>query len=302
MNNTYKKQVALLIKIAPLLYPIKEFAIHGGTAINLFHRNLPRYSVDLDITYIPIKSRDESLEHINLLLAGLKVRIEKSIPNIKVVHKPNVWKLQCSIGGATVKLEVNGIKRGIIGEIEEKELCQKAQDEFNTNCIVRIVPFSLLYGGKIAAALSRQHPRDLFDYSRMDNTLFSDIKDGFLFYLLGADKPIIELLNPNLIDQRQALENQFRGMTDEEFEYADYEKSRLELISKIANFITDNDKEFFVSFEKGEPNWELCSIGDISHYPSIAWKLQNINNLRVNNPTKHNEGVQRLTKYLYKTV
>lgn len=298
MNKAYKKQVGLLIRIAPLLYPIKEFAIHGGTAINLFHRDMLRYSVDLDITYLPIESREVSLTHINELLAKLKLRIEKSIPNVKVVHKSNIWKLQCSLDGATVKIEVNGVKRGIIGEVEEIELCPKAQREFNTNFTARIVPFSLLYGGKISAALSRQHPRDLFDYDKMNHTLFDDVKDGFIFYLLGSDKPIIESLNPNLIDQSQSLEHQFRGMTNEEFEYVDFERARLDLIAKVNQMLSKRDKEFIISFEKGEPDWTLCSIGDISHYPATSWKLQNINKLRSSNYDKFIDGIRKLEDFL----
>lgn len=61
MRDKYKKQVALLIRIMPSVYRIKEFAVHGGTAINLFHKNLPRYSVDIDLTYIPIQDRTTSL-------------------------------------------------------------------------------------------------------------------------------------------------------------------------------------------------------------------------------------------------
>ena len=57
MKDRYKRQVALLIRIMPSIYKIKEFAVHGGTAINLFHSNLPRYSIDIDVTYIPIKCR-----------------------------------------------------------------------------------------------------------------------------------------------------------------------------------------------------------------------------------------------------
>ena len=64
MNDIYKKQVALLIRIMPSVYRIKDFAVHGGTAINLFHKNMPRYSVDIDLTYIPIQERNESLEAI----------------------------------------------------------------------------------------------------------------------------------------------------------------------------------------------------------------------------------------------
>lgn len=44
MKDRYKKQVGLLIKIVPQFYRIKEFAIHGGTIINLFIRDMPRYS------------------------------------------------------------------------------------------------------------------------------------------------------------------------------------------------------------------------------------------------------------------
>lgn len=94
MNNIYRRQVALLIKIMPSVFRIKDFAVHGGTAINLFHKNMPRYSVDIDLTYIPIQDRKTSLDIINEHLVELKRMIERSIPGIHVVHKPDVWKLQ----------------------------------------------------------------------------------------------------------------------------------------------------------------------------------------------------------------
>jgi hypothetical protein len=39
-----------------------------------------------------------------------------------------------------------------------------------------------------------------------------EIKKGFLYCLLGNERPFNEMLNPNLQDQRSALENQFNGM------------------------------------------------------------------------------------------
>ena len=87
MRDRYKRQVALLIRILPSVYGIKEFAIHGGTAINLFHKDMPRYSVDIDITYIPIEDRAASLSTINRRLLELKWSIERSIPGISVVHR-----------------------------------------------------------------------------------------------------------------------------------------------------------------------------------------------------------------------
>ncbi len=301
MNEKYKNQVALLVRIMPLIYKIQDFAVRGGTAINLFVKDMPRYSVDIDLTYIPIKNREESLRDIIGHLNDLKLQIERAIPKIDIVLKPEILKLQCTHNGATVKIEVNGVKRGIIGKVEEWELCAKAKKEFEMSCTAKIVPFSLLYGGKIAAALSRQHPRDLFDYKYMDVESFDEVKSGFMFYLLGSDKPILESLQPNLIDQKQALNNQFMGMTDIPFEYSDFEKTRKNLIRQVNKSLTPTDHEFLLSFEKGEPEWTKCYIGDLSIYPAIQWKIRNILNLRKINLTKFNNGVEKLRKYLFET-
>jgi predicted nucleotidyltransferase component of viral defense system len=297
MNEKYRKQVALLIKIMPSVYRIKEFAVHGGTAINLFHKNMPRYSVDIDLTYLPLKDREQSLQEINTRLLELKQQIEKTIVGIKVTPKLDVWKLLCVKDGAIVKIEVNGTKRGAIGDIEVKNLCTKAQQEFEMTCLARIVPFTQLYGGKIAAALSRQHPRDLFDYKLMEIESLNEIKDGLMFCLLGSDKPIIESLQPNPIIQQEALDNQFEGMTDIPFTYSDFEETRKDLIEKVNKVFTDVDKEFLISFEQGMPEWNKFVLGDVSNYPSVKWKLQNILKLKETNPEKYKYGIEKLSSY-----
>lgn len=299
MIDRYRKQVALLIRIMPSVYRITDFAVHGGTAINLFYKEMPRYSVDIDITYIPIKDREESIASINAHLVELKQVIEKTVPGIRITHKPDVWKLLCVKDGATVKIEVNGTKRGLIGKTEDRELCLKAQSEFSMSCRARVVSFSQLYGGKISAALSRQHPRDLFDCKYMPLDLLEQVKDGLIYALLGSDKPIVESLQPNLIDQRTALEQEFEGMTDITFSYADYEETRLELISKINRMLSESDRELLLSFESGYPQWNKCPVGDLSKYPSVKWKLQNILKLRATNPIKFAGGVEKLRKALF---
>lgn len=298
MKDKYRKQVALLIRIMPSVYKVKEFAVHGGTAINLFHTNLYRYSVDIDLTYIPIKGRAESLADINQKLLEIKSSLERTIPGIRIIHKPDVWKLICFHGEASVKIEVNGTKRGIIGETVDMSLCDKARSEFSMSCKARTVSFSQLYGGKITAALSRQHPRDLFDCAHMDISSFNDVKDGFMLCLLGSDKPIIESLGPNEVDLTDALENQFDGMTEEPFTYEDYEKARTELIRMVNESLTENDRQFLVSFENGTPDWQLCSAGDLSDYPSVQWKLMNIEKLKNFNQKKHKEGMKKLKAFL----
>ena len=298
MKDRYRKQVALLIRIMPSVYKIKEFAVHGGTAINLFHRNLLRYSVDIDVTYIPIEDRQQSLASINQKLLEVKKNIEKTIPGVVVKHKPDIWKLLCTLGDATVKIEVNATKRGIIGDVVELPLCEKARNEFSMGCKARTVSFSQLYGGKITAALSRQHPRDLFDCKYMELQSFDDVKNGFMLCLLGSDKPIIESLQPHDIDQTEALENQFQGMTETPFGYEDYLESRTALLSLVNGGLTITDKEFLLSFEQGEPDWNKCCAGDLSQYPSVQWKLLNIGKLKESNPVKFEQGVNKLRRYL----
>jgi predicted nucleotidyltransferase component of viral defense system len=300
MNDSYKKQVALLIRIMPSVYKIEDFAVHGGTAINLFHKDMPRYSVDIDITYLPLQNREESLKNINSHLQKLKQLIEKTIPGIKITHKPDIWKLLCINDGSIVKIEVNGTKRGIIGYVEDKSLCARAQSEFKMGCIARVVSLSQLYGGKIAAALSRQHPRDLFDYKFMSVDSFDEIKDGLILALLGGDRPIFEYLQPQLIDQSDALQNQFEGMSDQQFSYDDYMAARLDLIEKVNKNLSQTDREFFLSFEQGEPDWTKCCAGDLSNYPSVKWKLQNIERLKKTNPKKFIQGIEKLHVFLFR--
>lgn len=299
MNEIYRKQVALLIRIMPLVHKINDFAVHGGTAINLFVKDMPRLSVDIDLTYLPLKNRNESLQEINNNLLTLKQHIEKAISGIQVIHKPTVWKLLCTKGDAMVKIEVNGTKRGIIGEVEERELCEKAQKEFKMSCTARIVPFSLLYGGKIAAALSRQHPRDFFDYKYMEVTSFAEVKNGLIFFLLGSDKPLIESLQPNLVDQKRSLKNQFQGMSDVPFDYTDFENTRKVLIENVNQNLTDMDREFLLTFENGVPDWDKCCAGNLNSYPSIQWKLKNILTLKETNPSKFSEGIKKLSQFLF---
>ena len=110
------------------------------------------------------------------------------------------------------KAEVNQTKRGIVGvDVIVQPLSDKAQEEFGLYCEAHIVPLTHLYGGKIAAALSRQHPRDLFDVKYMDVPI-ADCREGLIFCLLGSDRPIHESFAPSLIDQRAAMANQFDGM------------------------------------------------------------------------------------------
>ena len=304
MNNqntqmsVYAQKVDLLLRLLPLVMDEKVFAVHGGSAINLFLRDLPRYSVDIDLTYIPLADRQTSIDDINLHLKSISEKARRAFPGMHITPNYSTCKLLCEYRGKQVKVEVNQTKRGIVGgEVMHLPLCDKAQDEFQIYCEADIVPLTLLYGGKIAAALSRQHPRDLFDVKYMTASL-QDCREGLIFCLLGSDRPIHESFVPALIDQHEALANQFIGMTDTAFTYEEFEETRNKLIADVNQLMTDADRRFLVSFEQGNPQWEGYEFEYFKDYPSVKWKLLNLQKLAMQNPEKLNAEADKLKSIL----
>ena len=293
-NEVYKEKVKLLLQLMPFVMQEQVFAVHGGSAINLFVKDMPRYSVDIDLTYIPLADREDSIADINAHLKSIADNAKSNLKGLHIVPNYATCKLLCEYHGHQVKIEVNQTKRGIIGgELQRKSLCDKAQTEFGMFCKAVIVPSTLLYGGKIAAALSRQHPRDLFDIKYMDIPL-ADVREGLIFCLLGSDRPLHESFSPQLIDQREAMENQFTGMTDIEFTYEEFEQTRSKLITDVRKLMTDEDKQFLISFESANPQWDGYEFEYFRDFPSIKWKLLNLAKLKKQNPAKLNAEVEKL--------
>ena len=297
MKNTYKNQVVLLIDILLEIAKEEDFALHGGTAINLFHLNMPRLSVDIDLTFIPFSdNRDEDLNKIRQSLESVKNRLKATFPHIHFGDEKRAeeeLKLLCTKDNATVKVEVNQINRGLIADPSIKILCNRAEEEFNRFCEIKTVSTGQLWGGKLNAALERQHPRDIFDIKNMLQKIgfTEEIKQGFLFFLLCGKRPINEVINPNFITQRVVFDSQFSGMTDEEFTYEEFKKIREELVLLIQKSLTQSDKEFLFSFVSGNPKWKNF---DYSKYPAIKWKQLNINKLKQDNLIKFKENIKKL--------
>ena len=188
---------------------------------------------------------------------------------------------------------MNKINRGCIADVETKVLCRKAQEEFESFCEINVVPYSQLFGGKIIAALDRQHPRDLFDIKFLiDEKGINDaIKPGFMLCLLSSNRPILELLNPIWKDQRQAFENQFDGMSLEPFTYQDFEETRETMILQVRSLLSDMDKKFLLNFKRLDPNWEVFDFED---FPAVKWKMKNLRLFKEKNEAGYNLTVKKL--------
>jgi predicted nucleotidyltransferase component of viral defense system len=301
IKDEYKKQVQLLLSIIPEIAKEECFALHGGTAINLFIRNMPRLSVDIDLTYLLLEDYETSRLNINSALQRIMKNIQKVLPAVKIKYEEKNSKLYVSAKGVLVKVEVNLTGRGSLHEPIVISLCEKAQEEFDAFVTMKVLPPGQIFGSKICAALDRQHPRDLFDVSNLlkNEGITPEIKEGFLFYLLGHGRPINEVLAPNWKDQKQAMESQFSGMSSEEFTYEDYEETRVSLLKILHETLTDEDKVFLLSLKELKPDWTLY---DFERFPGIAWKLDNLLKLKTANPEKYNKLYDALKQKLYPKI
>jgi len=301
-DTKFYKQAELLLQILPFLKRGNTFALKGGTALNFFIRDLPRLSVDIDLTYLPIKDRDASFLDIS---THLKESAEWIISNLNdvQVHYKYAQNSETVIGfvllrnNITVKVEPNLVIRGAVYKPEELTLCRKAQDMFGLSLSFVLLSKEDLYGGKICAALDRQHPRDLYDIKLLleNENINEKIRKAFIVYLCSHSRPMVELLNPNLIDIKKTFENEFYGMTFHPVNLDELLDTRKKLIRLIKSDLSEKERRFILSVKLSEPEWELLEIDHIEALPAVNWKLQNIRQM---NPKKHKQAVNKLKDYL----
>jgi predicted nucleotidyltransferase component of viral defense system len=298
-NERYLKQAELLLRVLPNIAHKDVFALKGGTAINFFWRDFPRLSVDIDLTYLPVQDRELSLMEINDRLVAIESRLQRIFDGIKSERRlidKKISGLIINWKDSIVKIEVNTVIRGAVFPIVNKKLCSKAQEKFELTTTTTTLSFEDLYGGKICAALDRQHPRDLYDVKLLieNEGITQGIVKAFVFYLVSHDRPMVEVLNPSLQDISQVYANEFRGMTSDEVSLEELVAVRNDLIQKMKNSLTEEQKKFILSFKNKKPEWELSGIEGIEKYPSVRWKLINLDMMKTD---KHKQAFEKLKRY-----
>lgn len=300
LNKIYLKQAEFLLRVLPHINYEEAFALKGGTALNFFWRDFPRLSVDIDLCYTKIQDRESSLIEINDAFTKIEERLKRAFGGIKIQQKKIEGKIIGLIldwKNALVKIEANTIIRGTIFPVVNKKLCPKAENTFELTTSVNTVSFEDLYGGKICAALDRQHPRDLFDVKLLleNEGISPGIIKAFVFYLISHDRPMIEILNPGLQDISQTFINEFKGMTSNEIKLDELIDVRKKIIQIVKASLTEKQKKFILSFKNRAPEWELSGIDGIENYPSVRWKLINLERML---KEKHTEAYKKLKDYL----
>jgi predicted nucleotidyltransferase component of viral defense system len=301
-DTIYYKQVHLLIRILPIIHREKSLALKGGTVINLFIRNIPRLSVDIDLVYLPIEDRETSLKNISDALNRIKEHIRSILSNTFIVMKKisgtnNTYGLTIQENDVLIKIKVNTIIRGSVYSPVELSLSPEASKLFEMYATIQSLSFEEVFAGKICAALDRQHPRDLFDIKILleNEGITNKLMKAFLIYLISSNRPIVELLNPNSIDITDVFNKEFAGLTSESISLEDLFKTRQKLITSIHSSLSSDYIKFLLSFKKKEPRWELINIENVNDLPAINWKLMNLERMDAD---KYKAAYNKLEKFL----
>jgi len=296
----YERQTELLLNLLPALEEHRCFALKGGTAINLFARDMPRVSVDIDLTYLPLKPRMEALEEVSENLRAFARSSLGRIPDAYAREHPSqgyLIRVTFETSEAAVKIEPNTVLRGSIYPAESRDLAETAQRRFGLYARVRTLSLADLYGGKLCAALDRQHPRDLFDVKLLleEDGITPQIRRAFVVYLASHNRPMNELLSPNLKDISEAFETQFVGMTEEPVSLAELVEIQHRLPEELVSQLDEDERAFLLSIKRGDPNWTRLGFNHLEQLPALQWKLQNIRKM---DPVKRREMLERLARIL----
>lgn len=224
-DQRYTGRVRLLVEILPVLAQEPRFALKGGTAINLFEHDLPRLSVDIDLAWLPVHDYAEDAkliaEALGRLAEALRARpLQLQVQTSAGEGAGTVTRLVASRGRARVQIETTPVIRGTVHPVRSMVVRPRVEGAFGF-AEVQVLDFADLYAGKLAAALSRQHPRDLFDVGLLlqDERADEALWRTFLVYLTCSPKPAWEMLAPRVPADFEAIfEAHFKGMTSEPIE------------------------------------------------------------------------------------
>lgn len=285
-TERYRRQVALLIRTIPIVATEPCFALKGGTAINLFIRNMPRLSVDIDLTYLPVRPREESLAEIDAAMKRIAERAKAAIAGVRIsTGRPEgeqiITKLIVRADGVQTKIEVTPVLRGCVYEPQLRSVSPTVESAFGF-AEMSVVSFADLYGGKIVAALDRQHPRDLFDVRDLlaNEGIDDALRRAFVIYLLSHNRPMSEVLAATRKNLSEEFLRGFDGMTEKPVSLRELTEARENLVEAVVGKMPEAHRRFLVSFERDSPEWDLLGLPAAEALPAVRWRQQNLKKLK----------------------
>ncbi|NTC82538.1 MULTISPECIES: nucleotidyl transferase AbiEii/AbiGii toxin family protein [Rhizobium/Agrobacterium group] len=291
-RDRYMRQVELLVRTLPYIARQDVFALKGGTAINLFYRDMPRLSVDIDLTYLPIQDRETTLSGIDAALDRIREDLLKNLRGVDVQRIAgggnNDTRVLVRQGTTEIKIETSPVARGTVHPPELRAVTDGVAEAFGF-AEMQVVSFEDLFGGKLHAAVDRQHPRDLFDVKLLyDNEGLTDaLFRTFLIYVASSGRPPHELIRPSLSELEEAFVKEFEGMTIEPVSLIELKDARARLTDDLRARLDDKAMRFLLTLHDTEPDFDAIGLPQAAELPAVRWKLLNLAKLKQQNPEKH---------------
>ncbi len=273
MDKTYADTVRLLLAVAPTVFENEIFAMKGGTAINLFVRDMPRLSVDIDVVYTPWQvAREEALQAIHSELAAIAGRVDALGLTSRLIKGKDLGETKMVVENDSdqVKVEVNVVFRGTVLPVERLPISPRTRDLFAVEFKLPVLATDELYAGKLVAALDRQHPRDLFDVWQLFETGgFTDrMVECFVIYLAGHNRPTHEVLFGNDKGIAGDYNSSFVGMTETECPLETLLETRQRLRNELPARLTKSQRNFLAGLADAEPDWSLLQYPHANELPA----------------------------------
>jgi predicted nucleotidyltransferase component of viral defense system len=299
MDNAYADTVRLLLAVAPIVFTGDLFAMKGGTAINLFVRDMPRLSVDIDVVYLPRDvPREDAIRAIQSELTAIAQRAAALGLRTRLIGARDQRETKLIVGNdvGQVKVEVNLVFRGTVLPVERRALSTRTADLFGVEFDVPVLAPDELYAGKLVAALDRQHPRDLFDVWQLYES--GGISDGmvecFVIYLSGHNRPVHEVLFGNDKEIAAEYDRAFVGMTEVECSLKTLLDTRMRLKEELPRRLSERHKQFLAGLSRATPDWSLLQCAHVAQLPALRWKLGNLETFRERRPAEFSRQLELL--------
>jgi hypothetical protein len=265
--------------------------LKGGTAINLFIRDMPRLSVDLDLVFTDHRlSRAEALQAIDTALRSARDKLAKRGCKVHASTAADIGetKLLVTRGDLSAKVEVNTVMRGTVHPTQTRGLTTAASDALLADLELPLLSTEDIYGGKLVAAMDRQHPRDMFDVMELfaHGGITPEIRRAFVAYRASHNRTLHEVLFPAPKDIRLAYEGSFAGMTTEPVTLEALLETRERLFRELPAALDANEREFLRTLVRAAPDWPLLGIPHLEELPAIRWRLQHLQELARNSPER----------------
>jgi hypothetical protein len=131
----------------------------------------------------------------------------------------------------------------------------------------------------------------------LDNEGISErMKNAFLVYLMGHNRPMAELLEPIPQDISALYRAEFESMTYEAVSIEQLEQTFIKMVRNIHAAITDVDRNFLLALKRGTPDWKMFALPEAKRLPAIQWKILNLDRM---NPDKRKKAAAKLEKVLF---